>query len=290
VCEPATAIRDIMTITDDPLLRPLIFGILLILFAVCERLLPRRALTHGRISRWSGNLGVLVIGSIVARAILPVAPIGVAIWAQRQDVGLFNVIDIPVLLAGILAFLMLDLWIYAQHRLFHWAPLLWRLHRMHHTDMDLDVTSGLRFHPLELLLSLILKIIAVCALGVPPVAVVVFEIVLNATSMFNHSNLALPLKLDAALRLIVVTPDMHRVHHSIRPRETNSNFGFNIPWWDRLFGTYVSEPVDSHTSMTIGLPIFRDHRATRLKQLLIQPFIEDREAANNKGGEETPPP
>lgn len=279
-----------MIIADDPLLRPLIFGILLILFATCEKLVPRRTLTHGRLKRWFGNFGVLVTGSIVARAILPVAPIGVAIWAQQKGVGLFNIVDIPILLAGTLSVLLLDLWIYAQHRLFHGVPLLWRLHRMHHTDMDLDVTSGLRFHPLELILSLILKMLAVYALGAPPAAVLIFEIVLNATSMFNHSNLALPLKMDAALRLIVVTPDMHRVHHSILPQETNSNFGFNIPWWDRLFGTYISEPTDGHTAMKIGLPIFRDHRAIKLAHLLVQPFVEDQLATNNKGGEKAPPP
>ena len=279
-----------MMITDAPLLRPLIFGFLLILFAVCENLLPRRTGVLERAGRWIGNLGILAIGSIIARAILPVAPVGVAVWAQSQDVGLFNIIDTPPFLAGVLAFLMLDLWIYGQHRLFHSVPLLWRLHRMHHTDMDLDVTSGLRFHPLELLLSLILKIVAVYALGAPPIAVIIFEIVLNATSMFNHSNLALPLKLDTALRLILVTPDMHRVHHSVRPLETDSNFGFNIPWWDRLFGTYIDEPIDGQTAMTIGLPLFRDERAVRLKYLLIQPFIQDRDATNKKGGEETPPP
>ena len=279
-----------MIITDDPLLRPLVFGVLLILFAVCEGLLPRRARALERAGRWIGNLGLLAIGSIVARVILPIAPVGIAVWAQHQHIGLLNIINLPLPIAGILAFLLLDLLIYAQHRLFHGIPVLWRLHRMHHTDMDLDVTSGLRFHPLELILSLILKIVAVAALGAPPVAVVIFEIVLNATSMFNHSNLALPVKMDAALRLVVVTPDMHRVHHSIRPLETNSNFGFNIPWWDRLFGTYISAPVDGQAAMTIGRPIFRDDRAVRLKHLLIQPFIEDQDATNAKGGEETPPP
>lgn len=279
-----------MTTADPSLLRLLVFASLFVLVATLERLWPRREQTLQRADRWLGNLGVLATGSILARAILPVAPIGAAIWAQQQGFGVFNAINLPIIVASLLAFLLLDLLIYGQHRLFHALPVLWRLHRMHHTDMELDVTSGLRFHPIEIILSLILKIAAVCALGAPPVAVLFFEIVLNATSMFNHSNLALPLKLDSALRLFLVTPDMHRVHHSIRPIETDRNFGFNIPWWDRLFGTYLAEPSEGHRSMTIGLPIFRDKRATKIVHLLTQPFAEDPSTIFKEGGEETPPP
>ncbi len=279
-----------MTTSDPSLLRLLVFASLFALFAILESLWPRRERTLQRSDRWLGNLGILAAGSILARAILPVAPIGAAMWAQQQGFGIFNAIDTPILVAGLLAFLLLDLLIYGQHRLFHAAPILWRLHRMHHTDMDLDVTSGLRFHPIEIILSLILKITAVCVLGAPPVAVLFFEVILNATSMFNHSNFALPHKLDSVLRLFLVTPDMHRVHHSIRPIETDRNFGFNIPWWDRLFGTYLAEPCDGHRSMTIGLPIFRDKRATNLVHLLIQPFAKNPSTNDKKGGEETPPP
>lgn len=279
-----------MTTSDPSLLRLLVFATLFALFAILESLWPRRERTLQRSDRWLGNLGILAAGSMLARVILPVAPIGAAMWAQQQGFGIFNAIDMPILVAGLLAFLLLDLLIYGQHRLFHAVPILWRLHRMHHTDMDLDVTSGLRFHPIEIILSLIIKITAVCILGAPLVAVLFFEVILNATSMFNHSNFALPHKLESVLRLFLVTPDMHRVHHSIRPIETDRNFGFNIPWWDRLFGTYLAEPHDGHRSMTIGLPIFRDKRATNVVHLLIQPFAKDRNTNDKKGSEENPPP
>jgi sterol desaturase/sphingolipid hydroxylase (fatty acid hydroxylase superfamily) len=172
----------------------------------------------------------------------------------------------------LLGFLALDLAIYAQHVAFHKAPLLWRLHRMHHADPDFDVTTGVRFHPFEILISMLIKIAVVIALGIPPVAVIAFEVVLNATSMFNHGNVAMPSWLDRALRAIVVTPDMHRVHHSVDARETDSNFGFNLSWWDRLFRTYRAAPQAGHAGMTIGLPTFRDRAELRLDRLLTQPF------------------
>lgn len=261
-------------IADDPLLRPAIFGVLLVLFASLESLLPRKERTQKRFHRWFGNFGILIISTALARLVLPIAPVAVAIWAQGLSIGILNNLNISILVSGVLTFVLLDLLIYGQHRLFHSVPLLWRLHRMHHTDMDLDVTSGLRFHPLEILLSLTIKILAVCALGAPPVAVLVFEIVLNGTSMFNHSNLRIPRRLDAILRLFVVTPDMHRVHHSVIHDETNSNFGFNIPIWDRIFKTYLTAPRRGHDSMTVGLPVFRDERSIRLASLLVQPFVD----------------
>ncbi|MEQ8508813.1 MAG: sterol desaturase family protein [Rhodospirillaceae bacterium] len=279
----------------DPILRPALFSVLLVLFVIWESLQPKRDRAFARLTRWTGNLGLIVVGSVVVRLILPIAPVGAALWAHQNGVGIFNLAPVPVLVAGALSLLLLDLLIYGQHRLFHKVPLLWRLHRMHHTDIDLDVTSGLRFHPLEILLSLIIKVIAVVILGAPALAVLVFEIVLNATSMFNHANLALPQRLDSVLRRIVVTPDMHRVHHSIDSSEINSNFGFNLPWWDRLFGTYVEQPAAGHAAMTLGLPIFRGIKSVGLWNLLVQPFVEDSSelkpgSDSKEGGNETSPP
>lgn len=279
---------------DNTLVRPLLFISLLALFAVAETLFPRRQRTQSQARRWFSNLSLLVIGSIAARWLLPIVPVGAALWAMNQNTGLLNLIPMPLWLSGVLAFLALDLLIYAQHRLFHYVPVLWRLHRMHHTDLDLDVSSGIRFHPLEILLSLIIKIGVVVALGAPPIAVLIFEIVLNGTSMFNHANIALPRAVDRFLRLALVTPDMHRIHHSVRRDETDSNFGFNIPWWDRLFGTYKSEPRDGQIGLTLGLPIFRDDRAVQLLPLLAQPFVDDAESNDiapvEKGDEDASPP
>ena len=188
---------------------------------------------------------------------------------QSKGWGLFNILPLPAWLAIPAAVLLLDLTIYGQHVAFHAVPLLWRLHRMHHADLEFDVTTGLRFHPGEILLSMAIKFAAVAVLGAPPLAVLIFEILLNATSLFNHGNVRLPLGLDRILRLIVVTPDMHRVHHSIDRRETDSNFGFNVPWWDRLFGTYRAQPALGHERMTIGIDKFRDPRELRLDRMLV---------------------
>lgn len=286
-------IRERVMDPENSLLRPLLFILLLVLFAVAEALFPRRPKTQSQTRRWFSNLGLLVIGAVAARWLLPIVPVGAALWAADQGIGLFNSAPIPLWISGILAFLALDLLIYAQHRLFHHVPLLWRLHRMHHTDLDLDVSSGIRFHPLEILLSLALKIGAVAALGASPIAVLVFEIALNGTSMFNHANIALPRSVDSVLRLAVVTPDMHRIHHSIHRDETDSNFGFNIPWWDRLLGTYKAEPKDGQTGLTLGLPIFRDDRAIRLLPLLTQPFVDEKAShlkPKEKGDEDNSPP
>jgi sterol desaturase/sphingolipid hydroxylase (fatty acid hydroxylase superfamily) len=182
---------------------------------------------------------------------------------------------VPLWAAVPLAVVLLDLAIYLQHVLFHAVPALWRLHRMHHADLEFDVTTGARFHPLEILLSMAIKLGVVAALGAPAVAVLMFEMLLNATAMFNHSNVRMPARLDSSLRWIVVTPDMHRVHHSVNPREANSNFGFNLPWWDRLFGTYRPEPTAGHESMTIGIEQFREPAEQRLDRMLTQPFRDD---------------
>jgi sterol desaturase/sphingolipid hydroxylase (fatty acid hydroxylase superfamily) len=229
-------------------------------------------LAVGRASRWPSNLGILVADVLVVRLLLPTAAAGVALVAAERGFGLFHVIGLPFWLAAPIGFLALDLVIYGQHVMFHHVPWLWRLHRMHHADLDIDVTTGVRFHPVEILLSLVIKIATVALLGIPAAAVVCFEVVLNATSMFNHANASLPRWLDRVARLILVTPDMHRVHHSVLRQETDSNFGFNLPWWDRLFGTYRPEPRAGHDGMTIGLPVFREPGELRLDRLLTQPF------------------
>src|SRR3546814_8528775 len=203
---------------------------------VAEAALPRRRREIPRLTRWSGNLGVVAVDTLLLRLAFPVVAVGFAALAEQRGWGLLNNVDAPAWLAFLASLLVLDLAIYLQHVMFHAVPALWRLHRMHHADLELDVTTGLRFHPVEILLSMGIKIGVVAALGPPAAAVLVFEVLLNATSMFNHANLRLPLGLDRVLRWLVVTPDMHRVHHSIRPEETNSNFGFNLPWWDRLLG------------------------------------------------------
>jgi sterol desaturase/sphingolipid hydroxylase (fatty acid hydroxylase superfamily) len=247
-------------------------GILLAMMG-WEWRLPRRAPSLPRARRWPANLGIVAVDSAVLRLAFPVLAVGAAQLAETRGWGLFHWLNAPFWPAFVASMLLLDLTIYAQHVAFHKIPLLWRLHRMHHTDLDFDVTTALRFHPLEIVLSMLIKWAVVVLLGAPPVAVLVFEVVLNATAMFNHGNVRLPPRLDRALRWLVVTPDMHRVHHSIRREETDSNFGFNLPWWDRLFGTYRDQPRDGHSGMTIGLEYFRDWRATRLEGLLLQPFL-----------------
>lgn len=235
---------------------------------------PRRRLSLPRARRWPANLGIVIVDSLVLRLTFPMLAVGVAGVAEAQGWGLLPWLHVPFWPALIVSLLLLDLTIYGQHVLFHRIPILWRLHRMHHTDLDFDATTALRFHPLEIVLSMLIKLGVVLALGAPPVAVLLFEVILNAAAMFNHGNVALPKRLDRRLRWIVVTPDMHRVHHSVRMEETDSNFGFNLPWWDRLFGTYRDQPQDGHTGMTIGLEHFRDWRAIRLDGLLIQPFLQ----------------
>jgi sterol desaturase/sphingolipid hydroxylase (fatty acid hydroxylase superfamily) len=240
--------------------------------ALWEWRAPRRQLKAGRRPRWPGNLGIWAIDSVLIRLLGPLTVVGVALAAAANGWGLFPLLGLPywaALVAGVIA---LDLVIYVQHVVFHYVPWLWRLHRMHHADLDIDVTTGVRFHPLEILLSLAIKMAAVAALGVPAEAVVIFEVLLNATSLFNHSNVALPPWLDALARWIVVTPQMHQVHHSIERTETDSNFGFNLPWWDRMFGTYRAAPKTGEAGLVIGLPIFRELAELRIARLLTQPF------------------
>lgn len=243
--------------------------------ALWELLTPRRRQVFGRLRRWPGNVGIVVLDTLLVRLVFPTAAVGVALLAEAQGWGVFHALEAPIWLAIIASVILLDLAIYLQHVLFHAVPVLWRLHRMHHADLEFDVTSGVRFHPFEILLSMAIKLGVVAALGAPAAAVLIFEVLLNATSLFNHGNVRLPLQVDRVLRWVVVTPDMHRVHHSVVPRETNSNFGFNLPWWDRLFGTYRAQPAAGHEGMTIGIEQFRDPRELRLDRMLLQPFRED---------------
>jgi len=264
------------------------FGILL-LMVVWEVLAPRRTLRFSRKDRWYSNLGIVFLNGLTARFLFPLMPVAVAVLAQEHGWGLLNHLTLPPWLAVGVALVLMDLAIYLQHVMFHVLPVFWRLHRMHHADLDYDVTTGLRFHPIEIYLSLLLKLVVVALLGPPPVAVLIFEVVLNATSMFNHGNVRLSIPVDRGLRLFVVTPDMHRVHHSVILRETNSNYGFNLPWWDRLFGTYRKQPARGHEKMVIGLGTFRDPKLLRLHWLLAIPFINSplpKKTAEKGGGQE----
>jgi sterol desaturase/sphingolipid hydroxylase (fatty acid hydroxylase superfamily) len=248
------------------------FLLIFIAIALAETSAPRRLLATGRAARWRVNLAITLIDAVVARFLSPILPIGLALYAASRWWGVLNHLSVPYWLSVLIGVLLLDLVIYLQHVMFHTLPLFWRLHGMHHTDLDIDVTSGLRFHPLEIYLSTLIKLAAVAALGVPALAVLIFEVLLNGTSMFNHGNIRLSGGVDCLLRLFVVTPDMHRVHHSVIIRELNSNFGFNFPWWDRFFGTYRPLPERGHDGMTIGLARFRDAEALTLRFLLLLPF------------------
>ncbi len=243
--------------------------------AIWELIGPRRPQTVGRGWRWPNNLGVVMVDTLLVRILFPTTAVGLALVAEARGLGLFNAIALPPWVAVTAAVVLLDLAIYFQHVLFHAVPVLWRVHRMHHADLEFDATTGLRFHPFEILLSMAIKLAVVAALGAPALAVLIFELLLNATSIFNHGNVRMPARLDRILRWIVVTPDMHRVHHSILSRETNSNFGFNLPWWDRLFGTYRAQPAAGHEAMTIGIEQFREQRELGLDRMLLQPFRGD---------------
>lgn len=249
--------------------RLLSFGGLFVLMAFLEAAKPRRQQARAR-RRWAHNLGLVVLGSLLIRALFPLAAVGVALLAEEREWGLFHYLGLPAWLGVLLAVPLLDLAIYFQHRVFHAIPWLWRLHRVHHSDTAFDVSTAVRFHPLELALSMLIKMGLVLALGAPAVAVVIFEVLLSGGALFNHSNWALPL--DRWLRWLIVTPDMHRVHHSVYREETDSNFGFNLACWDRLFGTYRAQPRDGHAAMRIGLERYREPADGRLDHLLLQPF------------------
>lgn len=235
---------------------------------------PRRRLTVSKLLRWANNLALVVLNSVLLRALFPAAAVGVAAFATQQGWGLFNYFAVPLWMAMLVSVVLLDFVIYLQHVMFHAVPLLWRLHRVHHADLDIDVTTGARFHPIEIVLSMLIKAAVILVLGPPVVAVVIFEVLLNATSMFNHGNVRMPPALDRVLRLLLVTPDMHRVHHSTEEDESNSNFTFNLSVWDRLFGTYRDQPRAGHEDMTIGISTFREaNRCVWLSGILVLPFI-----------------
>jgi sterol desaturase/sphingolipid hydroxylase (fatty acid hydroxylase superfamily) len=241
--------------------------------ATWELLAPRRSLTASKCCRWRGNLMIVILNTVIARLLFMGGVVAAAAMAQERGWGLLNWIDGPVWVEFVLAMVGLDLIIYVQHQVFHIVPILWRFHMMHHSDLDLDVSSGVRFHPVEIIISTLVKIVAVLALGAAPLAVMVFEIVLNSTALFNHSNVKIPISVEPVLRWFVVTPDMHRIHHSTDPRETNSNYGFNLPWWDRLFGTYCVEPALGQLGMKIGLEHLGPPVCLNLMKMLRFPFV-----------------
>jgi sterol desaturase/sphingolipid hydroxylase (fatty acid hydroxylase superfamily) len=264
-----------VALVHEPYIRLGVFGGVFLMLAIWELVGPRRQQAiHHRV-RWPSNLGIAVLDALLVRVIFPTTAVGLALVADARGWGLFHLIALPTWIAIVTSIILLDLAIYLQHVLFHAVPALWRLHRMHHADLAFDVTTGFRFHPIEILLSMLIKLATIAALGPPAIAVLVFEVLLNATSMFNHANVLIPPTFDHVLRWVVVTPDMHRVHHSIRSSETNSNFGFNLPWWDRLFGTYRAQPSAGQQGMTIGIEQFRDVRELRLDRMLIQPFHDE---------------
>lgn len=252
--------------------RLVIFLGLFLTLAVLEVLSPRRHVQPVKARRWFTNIAILVIDSVLVRLLFRTAAVGGALWAAQSGFGLFNIIAVPFWLAFAASFVVLDFAVWLEHVASHKVPLFWRIHRMHHSDTDFDITTALRFHPLEIILSMAWKYLVVLALGAPALSVLVFEIVLNGTAMFNHSNLKLPIALDKWVRLFVVTPDMHRIHHSTDRRETDSNYGFNLPVWDRLFGTYIAEPALGHDAMTIGLKEWQDDKPSRIDWALWLPF------------------
>jgi len=249
------------------------FGVL-VAVALAEIAFPRRPLTVSKPRRWASNLGIVSLNSALVRVLLPITAAGFAVLAASRGWGVFNNFAAPIWFAVLASVVILDFAIYLQHVMFHAVPALWRLHRMHHADLDFDVTTGARFHPIEILLSMFIKFAVIAVIGAPAVAVIIFEVLLNAIAMFNHGNLRLPAAFDRVLRLFIVTPDMHRVHHSIEDHETNSNFGFNLSLWDRLFGTYKDQPDAGHEAMTIGIRDYRAPRiATDLPGMLVLPFL-----------------
>jgi len=258
---------------NEVVIRLIFFVGIFTLVVIGERMSPRRSMTTSKKVRWISNLGITFLNPLVVHLVLPILAVDMALKAQEGGWGLLNNVGLPFWLKLVIGIIVLDLVIYLQHVMFHAIPILWRLHMMHHADLDYDLTTGLRFHPIEIMLSMVIKLSVVAALGPPAAAVLIFEIILNGMAMFNHGNIRIPLGLDRILRYFVVTPDMHRVHHSVIIRETNSNYGFNLSWWDRLFGTYCAQPTKGHEGMTIGLSQFRDSKRLTLPWLLVLPFI-----------------
>ena len=266
-------LNDFVMANEVPIRLGFFFGIFA-LMAVWEILAPTRALTVSKAVRWANNLGLVFFNSFILRLVFPAAAVGVAAFAAENGWGLLNYYSLPAMVAVVVSIIAMDFVIYLQHVMVHAVPALWRLHRVHHADLDYDVTTGARFHTVEIILSMLIKFATIIVLGPPVVAVVIFEVVLNATAMFNHGNVSLPKGLDRVLRWFLVTPDMHRVHHSVEDDEANSNFGFSLPWWDRLFGTYRDQPRGGHEGMTIGIHTFRNMKQVSwLPGMLVLPFV-----------------
>lgn len=266
----------------EPALRLGIFLAVLALVALFEGLKPRRAASQSKRLRWANNVGLSVVNTVILRLMAPLTLVAAAAWAEFRGYGLFNRLPLPAVVEIVLGVILLDLVIYGQHVAFHKVPALWRVHRMHHSDLDVDASTGIRFHPVEMALSLGLKLFAVVALGVAPVAALIFEVLLNGVTLFNHGNLLLGSRLDAAIRTVIVTPDMHRVHHSADRVETDSNYGFNLSWWDRLFGTYRPAPAKGYDGMVIGLDEFRDPKWLGLAWMLVTPFYRPSSKARER--------
>jgi sterol desaturase/sphingolipid hydroxylase (fatty acid hydroxylase superfamily) len=262
-----------LVLAHEPAIRLAFFLCVFAWIGVWELVAPRRALTVSKTMRWASNLGLVALNTLLLRLVFPLAAAGIAAFGVANGWGLLNHFQVPFWVAVPVAVVAMDLVIWLQHVMVHAVPALWRLHRVHHADLDYDVTTGARFHPIEIALSMLIKFATITVLGPPVLAVVIFEVLLNATAMFNHGNIRIPVAIDRVLRWIVVTPDMHRVHHSVEDDETNSNFGFNLPWWDRLFGTYRAQPRAGHEGMTIGIQGHADpHEVARLDGMLMLPF------------------
>ncbi len=259
----------------EAVLRLGFFTVIFVVMLIWELIAPRRVLSVSKLQRWSNNLGLLLLNSFVLRLLFPAAAVGIAYTIGQMGWGLFNQLELPFWIEVAAAVLLLDLAIYLQHLLMHRVPILWRLHRVHHADLDIDLTTGSRFHTIEIVVSMLIKWAVIAALGPALLAVLIFEILLNGMALFNHANVRLPRAADRLLRYLLVTPDMHRVHHSILRNETDSNYGFNLSLWDRAFGTYVDQPARGHQGMTIGIPEFRDAgQVDRLPGMLALPFVD----------------
>ncbi|WP_371396695.1 sterol desaturase family protein [Fretibacter rubidus] len=259
-------------LNNETYIRLGVFAGLLVVLLLAEAVWPRKNRVESRVARWRTNIALTVIDGIALRVFVPLAAVGTAAWAAKNGWGLFNVINLPALAAIIISVIILDMLIYWQHVATHKIPLLWRLHKVHHADRDIDVTTGVRFHPVEICLSMVYKMVCVLALGAPVAAVIIFELILNGCALFNHANLRLPKPVDRVLRLFIVTPDMHRVHHSTLPDETNSNYGFSLSLWDRLFGSYIDQPSAGHNAMKIGLSEYQDNNPHKFLWSLSLPF------------------
>ena len=260
-------------VSNEATIRMTFFIGIFFVVSLAELALPRRPMSTSKTARWFANISIVIINTVVLRLLIAGGAVGISVWVAKQGWGVFNYIDRPFWVELILSVILLDFVIYLQHLMFHAVPLLWRLHMMHHADLDYDLTTGFRFHPIEIIISMGIKAVAISVLGALPAGVIIFEIFLNGTAMFNHGNFYIPLGVDRILRLVVVTPDMHRVHHSVLPSETNSNFGFNLPWWDRLLGTYRAQPSLGHDGIIIGLNQFRDPARLTLPWIIALPFL-----------------